>query len=662
MVETTFDECNQLIFQAAEDTGLLFNVLRKQYHAQVKLSWEKNMWNLYEKYFPRYRAEEVDRCWEDFKTHGIMEFSTETCWPTFMEAYDDNAMVFLRTKLNLDRVLTEKETIAQQSKSFASHKKKIMMLNKEAVFNRFQSVSILTGECINEDVGLRAIIATPGLTNLFQERLKLDDDTIIGLAKVESFHSVTQEFTKEYDEKEVTDSLEESLETAHEEAQAMKTATKTAAKTLKPEQVAKAASSTKTKVVKLANMSKEPVKSSTTLPPPTTSDWSTTSEPKEPLADSLVAVKYKLIEVMNAVAKPKGHTISEKKFPWATMGATLADLGYAFYGWPLNCPLPTQTCNKGNSIKDLGVRNARTLLAALQNEQLWLVARPTQDLVESKIPVITTVSPAREAHLLKRVENVESDNHEEDEEVSESEIEELLKVQGCRSQSKGKGKCKESSTPAVKAPAPVAKGRAAHLKSGPAPSSKPSHHTSFLQQSTPAVPAQAVPKSQAPPTIVSSTTATTGGGGTCSHLAVPTPAPPTAAGPHHPSIPPPNPLMGHISQAPPLTTVCASQQPLPTSTSGGNMGSSHPTAKEGGAITTLPPPPHPPASTAAPSAPSPTGAKPVRTHRSGLDILNSFPASALGNSSRTVDSASVQHREQPPNSTPVDRTRGQSHG
>ncbi|KAG6913472.1 hypothetical protein DXG01_006630, partial [Tephrocybe rancida] len=345
MIETTFDKCNQLIFQAAEDTGLSFDVLRKQYHAQAKLSQEKNTWNLYEKYFPCYRAEEVDRCWEDFKTHGIMEFKIETCWPTFMEAYGDDAMVFLQTKLNLDH-------------------------NKEAVFNRFQSVSILTGECVNEDVGLRAVIATPGLTNLFQERLKLDNNTIIGLAKVESFHSVAQEFTKEYKEKEVTEGLEEALETANEEVQAMRTATKTS----KSEKVAKAASSTKKKVVKSVNVSKEPVKPPTSLPPPITSDWSTTSEPEEPLADSLIMVKHKLIEVMNVIAKPKGHTISKKKFPWATMGTTLTDLGYAFYSWPINCPLPTQICNKGNGIKDLGIRNARTLLAALQNEQLRLVA------------------------------------------------------------------------------------------------------------------------------------------------------------------------------------------------------------------------------------------------------------------------------------------------
>ncbi|KAG6912303.1 hypothetical protein DXG01_015527, partial [Tephrocybe rancida] len=48
MVETTFDGCNQLIFQASEETGLSFDVLRKQYHAQAKLSREKNAWNLYE--------------------------------------------------------------------------------------------------------------------------------------------------------------------------------------------------------------------------------------------------------------------------------------------------------------------------------------------------------------------------------------------------------------------------------------------------------------------------------------------------------------------------------------------------------------------------------------------------------------------------------------
>ncbi|KAG6905624.1 hypothetical protein DXG01_001550 [Tephrocybe rancida] len=76
------------------------------------------------------------------------------------------------------------------------------------------------------------------------------------------------------------------------------------------------------------------------------------------------------------------------------MATTLADLGFAFYSWPINCPLPTETRNKGNGIKDLGVRNARTLLAALQNEQLWLVAKLTQDLIESKIPVIMTISPS----------------------------------------------------------------------------------------------------------------------------------------------------------------------------------------------------------------------------------------------------------------------------
>ncbi|KAG6913473.1 hypothetical protein DXG01_006631, partial [Tephrocybe rancida] len=68
------------------------------------------------------------------------------------------------------------------------------------------------------------------------------------------------------------------------------------------------------------------------------------------------------------------------------------------------------------------------------------------------------------------------DDYEEDKDVSESEIKELLK---------GKGKCKESSAPAAKAPAPIVKGHVAHLKSGPAPSSKSFRPTSFLQQNTP---------------------------------------------------------------------------------------------------------------------------------------------------------------------------------
>ncbi|KAG6913270.1 hypothetical protein DXG01_008304, partial [Tephrocybe rancida] len=218
-------------------------------------------------------------------------------------------------------------------------------------------------------------------------------------------------------------------------------------------------------------------------------------------------------------------------------------------------------------------------------------------------------------------------------------------------------------------------------------------------------------------------------------LAVPTPAPPTAAALHHPSVPPPNPPMGHIGQAPPspwsapvnsllpplpaevskvtvrelvppplvavrelllpppasklmvrellplllvkvaarelpplLVTVVVKEllpplvsklvirklflllpsvlisnvtvkllfPPLLVSVPGagsrppphqGNMGSSHPTAEEGGAIATSPPPPHSPASTAVPSAPLPTRAS--QQELTTVALMSSTPSLLL---------------------------------
>ncbi|KAG6880904.1 hypothetical protein C0993_003722, partial [Termitomyces sp. T159_Od127] len=125
---------------------------------------------MYQGYFANHHEEELKRC-------NLEDGMDADCWPSFQKEYGGNTETFLRAALDLDHVLTQKETFQQRARSFNKLCGKMEKLIEEGIANRFQTFSIVVGDCVNEDKGLGAIYTSPSLENFTQKRLKLDRHT-----------------------------------------------------------------------------------------------------------------------------------------------------------------------------------------------------------------------------------------------------------------------------------------------------------------------------------------------------------------------------------------------------------------------------------------------------------------------------------------------------
>ncbi|KAG6889807.1 hypothetical protein C0992_003996 [Termitomyces sp. T32_za158] len=88
------------------------------------------------------------------------------CWPSFKNKYGITTEAYLQAALDLDQVAYQKETLQQWTRHFQKHCARLEKLNQEGVENRFQTFTVVVGDCLQEDQGLGNIIATPGLTDL----------------------------------------------------------------------------------------------------------------------------------------------------------------------------------------------------------------------------------------------------------------------------------------------------------------------------------------------------------------------------------------------------------------------------------------------------------------------------------------------------------------
>ncbi|KAG6898743.1 hypothetical protein C0993_004589 [Termitomyces sp. T159_Od127] len=168
---------NVLFTKFEEETGTPADYFRKHFLDKIKSIRHQTPWNLYQKYFSCFCQDELDRC---------MLVDARDCWPSFIAAFGKDAKNFLHSLLKLDEVLSHKETMQQCTQTFHKFCQKVDRINKEGMFHRFQSVTIVVGECINEDAGLAHVSASPGLQKFFKDRLKLEDNVITGLAKCEA--------------------------------------------------------------------------------------------------------------------------------------------------------------------------------------------------------------------------------------------------------------------------------------------------------------------------------------------------------------------------------------------------------------------------------------------------------------------------------------------
>ncbi|EDR13007.1 uncharacterized protein LACBIDRAFT_322400 [Laccaria bicolor S238N-H82] len=177
VLNTSFQKIDDIIDQLANKTG--------HTHENIIMLWKRththeftgSMWNKYQKYF----LANVDRlgtqgqivgwtCWVGFKEH-------EPRWREILEVYDE---VLATSNVH--------STISQCTRKFdrlVSQLKRVT--NKAAKQDSFESLFVLVGNSIHEDVGLSQVHLSAGVEELscqfLQERLHMDHDTMSGLFK-----------------------------------------------------------------------------------------------------------------------------------------------------------------------------------------------------------------------------------------------------------------------------------------------------------------------------------------------------------------------------------------------------------------------------------------------------------------------------------------------
>ncbi|KAH0584531.1 hypothetical protein H2248_010065 [Termitomyces sp. 'cryptogamus'] len=331
------------------------DMLKKIWKSNDKISRRESPWNTYQGYFSIYGDDELDRC-------KLESGTAADCFPSFIEEYGPHAEMIMQAALQLKRVSTEKETMQQRTRSFEKHCQKVEKLNQEGVAQRFQSLTIIIGECVNEDASLATITATPGLENLFSTRLKLDKNSIIALAKCDAYDHVAQELTENFDADKLIKDIEDAL----------------------------AAS-------KMAL-------TSIPAPEPKQGSSGVSRDPKVEEAmscidgDPIDACKTLLLIQFKNAGDAVNRSYKNKYVPWTTMSKQLHNISHVIRGWPAACPFPFETTKSDKSgdssqgIKDLGHKNGR-FLTALQQGEIRFEKVSRSGITDNIIPVIATADP-----------------------------------------------------------------------------------------------------------------------------------------------------------------------------------------------------------------------------------------------------------------------------
>ncbi|KAG6899359.1 hypothetical protein C0993_011000, partial [Termitomyces sp. T159_Od127] len=350
-----FSRIRGLFAETAQFVGRPTEVVQNWFFSSLKGSRSPNAWNMYQTFFANHREEELERC-------NLEEGTDVDCWPSFQEQHRNGLEAFLRAALDLDRMLTQKQTFQQRSRSFTKYCGKMEKLIDEGAANRFQSFSIIVGDCVNEDKGLGVIYTSPGLENvkLLKNRLKLNHDTMLGLARCEAYDVVSEKITETFDAEQLVKELNKALDAAE-----------------------------------------------AVLKPPSTPLEERDNDNDlvmEDEANPISGCKDRIIALLKSATEAAGQTWEKDRLPWGTLPKYLVGISHVITGWPASCPFPHETikpkrskrsAKEGNSqgIKDLGTKHSRVLLTALQGDQVKLVKTDYDKIVQNSVPVIATSLP-----------------------------------------------------------------------------------------------------------------------------------------------------------------------------------------------------------------------------------------------------------------------------
>ncbi|KAG6886698.1 hypothetical protein C0992_002761 [Termitomyces sp. T32_za158] len=318
--------------------------VKKWFFSGFKGSRSTSDWNLYQAYFSKHREEELARC-------GLEVGTDKDCWPSFRQKFGTSVEAYLRAVLDLDRVKDSKETLQQRSRNFQKHCSKLEKLNEEGVESRFQTFAVIVGDCLQEDQGLGSIVATPGLAKFIANRLKIEESTMLGLVKCEAYHAVAEKVSENVDPVKLVNDLNKTFDALEAE---------------------------------LKGAEARDEEDDTAL---------------EDDSNVILSCKKHLIALLKTATEAAGQRWANDRLPWSTLPNYLVGISHVIKGWPPSCAMPHETSKpnkmkKGKQgIKDLGNKDGRLLLAALQEGELKIIKADLDAIKNDEIAVISTAAP-----------------------------------------------------------------------------------------------------------------------------------------------------------------------------------------------------------------------------------------------------------------------------
>ncbi|KAG6825177.1 hypothetical protein H0H92_004464 [Tricholoma furcatifolium] len=316
--------------------------LKDLYFAGGKGIRATSLWNFYQAYFVKHRQDELDRC-------GLEEGRDIDCWPSFQEAFGADTEAFLRTALELDRLVNQKETIQQRQRTFSKFCSKLDKVVNEGPENHFQVFAIAVGDCIEEDRGLGSVLFTGGLSE-FPKRLRTGEETLLALAKCVAYDAVAEKVIDDMDTIRLVDEVNESLNTIQ------------------------------AKLQDVAN------------------DDGGEDEPDAGGAESdldvFTSCKRHILNLFKSAAEASGVPWTTDRCPFTRLHIHLTSLSHVLIGWPPSCPFPHEVRRPArNGLKDLGAKKARLLLAALEGGSIKLVKTDLDKIKSDTTPIMSTSKP-----------------------------------------------------------------------------------------------------------------------------------------------------------------------------------------------------------------------------------------------------------------------------
>ncbi|KAG6827845.1 hypothetical protein H0H92_010261 [Tricholoma furcatifolium] len=192
-------------------------------------------------------------------------------------------------------------------------------------------------------------------------RLRLDDDTLLGLAKCEAYNSVADIVVGEMKTEDLIAQVNKELDLID--------------KSLKGLSAADAGES---------DAGESGIDDGGVTTNATSSDD----------FDVLTRCKQSLMAALKRASKSAGVALMPDRCPWGTLPAYLTSISHVITGWPASCPMPHEVKRKmNNGMKNLGTKNARVLLHSFENGDLKIVKSDQGDIKASKVPIISTGKP-----------------------------------------------------------------------------------------------------------------------------------------------------------------------------------------------------------------------------------------------------------------------------